>query len=294
MIKSAKRFEFAAFDIDDDTYVVGQAESEMAPDAPAELEAQSQQARSGDEPQPEPPPGFSEDDLNAARVQGYDEGYRAGEAAAKQQAAESRQHKLGLLGESIAAQIEALLHAEAERRAAAEADSIAIAHEIAKTILPAYAERYGLHEITKMIERHMAERVEEPRLAIRVADEMLDDVRNWTEPMAQRFGFEGKLVLLADPQLGPQDCLIEWADGGVERRLDATWQNIDESVAEATGAANGKNRDAAPQTTARAPYPNTAHASANQPQNLTSWPDMAATRVRADSAPSIPQDRTEL
>ncbi len=35
------------------------------------------------------------------------------------------------------------------------------------------------------------------------------------EQIAHRYGFEGRLVILAEPEIAHGDCRIEWADGGV-------------------------------------------------------------------------------
>ncbi len=44
--------------------------------------------------------------------------------------------------------------------------------------------------------------------------------------------YEGKVVILGDADLGPSDCRIEWADGGIERDVRALWEEIDHVLAE--------------------------------------------------------------
>ena len=44
-------------------------------------------------------------------------------------------------------------------------------------------------------------------------------------------GFDGRLVVLAEPGLKAGDCRIEWADGGMTRDRDATEAAIGEAVA---------------------------------------------------------------
>jgi len=43
-------------------------------------------------------------------------------------------------------------------------------------------------------------------------------------------GFEGRLILLAEPGMAPGDCRIEWADGGLVRDRAATEAAIGEAV----------------------------------------------------------------
>jgi len=44
-------------------------------------------------------------------------------------------------------------------------------------------------------------------------------------------GFEGRLVVLAEPDIALGDCRIEWADGGVKRDSAATQAAIADAVA---------------------------------------------------------------
>ena len=44
-------------------------------------------------------------------------------------------------------------------------------------------------------------------------------------------GLASRLVVLAEPEIAPGDCRIEWADGGITRDSAATEHAIDEAVA---------------------------------------------------------------
>ena len=44
-------------------------------------------------------------------------------------------------------------------------------------------------------------------------------------------GLASRLVVLAEPEIAPGDCRIEWADGGIRRESAATEQAIEEAVA---------------------------------------------------------------
>ena len=48
--------------------------------------------------------------------------------------------------------------------------------------------------------------------------------------MAKQSGFQGRLVILAEPDIATGDCRIEWADGGVVRERTATDAKISELV----------------------------------------------------------------
>ena len=48
--------------------------------------------------------------------------------------------------------------------------------------------------------------------------------------LAKQSGFEGRLVILAEPNIETGDCRIEWADGGVVLERAAIEAKIDELV----------------------------------------------------------------
>ena len=52
----------------------------------------------------------------------------------------------------------------------------------------------------------------------------------YLQRLAEERGYAGRLVLLPDPELGPDDCRIEWADGGVVRDRASIEGRINEAV----------------------------------------------------------------
>ena len=46
-------------------------------------------------------------------------------------------------------------------------------------------------------------------------------------------GFAGKLILIAEDNLGPSDCRVEWADGGAERLYERLFAQIEMEFAKA-------------------------------------------------------------
>jgi len=67
--------------------------------------------------------------------------------------------------------------------------------------------------------------------------------RDQIQEIAQQRGFEGRLVVLAEPDLAPGDCRIEWADGGRVRERAAIEATISELVARYIAARNTSSAD---------------------------------------------------
>lgn len=56
-----------------------------------------------------------------------------------------------------------------------------------------------------------------PHLVVRVHEGLVDEAETLVKRMARERGFEGRLVVLGEPDLALGDARIEWADGGVVR-----------------------------------------------------------------------------
>jgi flagellar assembly protein FliH len=69
-----------------------------------------------------------------------------------------------------------------------------------------------------------------PHLVIRINDSLYDGARERIEKLAKQSGFEGRLVILAEPDVPTGDCRIEWADGGIVLDRAAIDSKINELV----------------------------------------------------------------
>ncbi|GEP08686.1 FliH/SctL family protein [Methylobacterium gnaphalii] len=56
-----------------------------------------------------------------------------------------------------------------------------------------------------------------PHLVVRVNDAIVDEAETLMKRLARERGFEGRLVVLGEPELPEGDARIEWADGGIVR-----------------------------------------------------------------------------
>jgi flagellar assembly protein FliH len=74
-----------------------------------------------------------------------------------------------------------------------------------------------------------------PHVAIRLPDALIDGASTHLMKLAEERGYAGRLVLLPEPGLGPDDCRIEWADGGVVRDRAEIESRIAEAVARYLG-----------------------------------------------------------
>jgi flagellar assembly protein FliH len=55
----------------------------------------------------------------------------------------------------------------------------------------------------------------QPHVAVRVAPDLTDAAKEKLTSIARERGFEGRLIVLGEPEIPPGDVRIEWADGGI-------------------------------------------------------------------------------
>jgi flagellar assembly protein FliH len=65
---------------------------------------------------------------------------------------------------------------------------------------------------------------------VRINDSLYEAAHERIARLAKQSGFEGRLVILAEPDIETGDCRIEWADGGVVLERAAIEAKIDELV----------------------------------------------------------------
>lgn len=184
-----------------------------------------------------PKPIYTQEQLDAAREEGRQEGYAAGHQARLQE----QEAALAVLVSGIESAL-AKLMAESEtllKGHLVEARDLALA--VVRRLLPTWTARHGLEEIDSVITRAVADMGREPRLVIRVAESQFDAVQARLKSITEQQAYAGKIVLLGEALLGPSDCRVEWADGGVERDMQALWQKIDELVAASNSAVDSSS-----------------------------------------------------
>jgi flagellar assembly protein FliH len=76
----------------------------------------------------------------------------------------------------------------------------------------------------------------QPHVAVRVADGLLEAARERMQAIAREKGFEGRLIVMGEPDIAIGDVRIEWADGGIVRDRAAAELRMAEALAQAFAA----------------------------------------------------------
>lgn len=132
--------------------------------------------------------------------------------------------------DQIAQAAHALFSQQAQLEAGLKQEAVQLAYTIASKLSPALIKTKPLAEIESLIEDCMVTAHKEPRLVVRVADSMTESIGDRIEDMKAATNFPGDIVLIGEASFGPQDCRVEWPDGGSERRLAETQAEIENAV----------------------------------------------------------------
>lgn len=164
---------------------------------------------------------IAEAEARAAR-----EGYANGQAEAAAQSARRTAVALEEIGRALGAVNAGLGNV----RAHLESEAVGIAVAVARKLCAELMSKEPLAEVTALVADCLRHLSATPHLVVRINDALYDDARTGIETLAAQNGFQGRLVILSDPDIAGGDCKLEWADGGVTRDQAATNGKIDELV----------------------------------------------------------------
>ena len=111
-----------------------------------------------------------------------------------------------------------------------ERDAISLAFLVARRLCAHLIARSPLGEIVALVSECLGPLREAPHLVIRVAVKDVDALKKRMDPLIEEKGFEGRLVILGEPEVERGDCRIEWADGSILRDRKAIEKQIDQII----------------------------------------------------------------
>jgi flagellar assembly protein FliH len=162
----------------------------------------------------------------AAEARAYRDGYDAAQREAKVES----DRRMALALEEIRLAMQGILvrFAGVERRMETEAVDVAVA--AARKLCSQLIAAEPLGEITGLVSDCFSHLVSTPHLVVRINASLYEAAREKIERQAAQSGFQGRLVILAEPEIATGDCRIEWADGGVVLERTAIEAKINELV----------------------------------------------------------------
>jgi flagellar assembly protein FliH len=162
----------------------------------------------------------------SAEARAYRDGYEAAQREAK---AES-DRRMALALEEIGITIKGIATRFSGIETRMETEAVDVAVAVARKLCSELMAGEPLAEITALVSDCFSHLVSTPHLVVRINDSLYEAAREKIERQAAQSGFEGRLVILAEPEIATGDCRIEWADGGVVLERSAIEFKINELV----------------------------------------------------------------
>lgn len=161
-----------------------------------------------------------------AETRGFRAGHHAGRSEAEAEIGRRQAQALDDIARAIGAIAQHITGAEARMEAEAVDVAVAVARKLSAALMAAEP----LAETRALVSDCFRQLTSTPHLVVRINDQLYDAAHRDIERLARQSGFEGRLVILAEPDIAGGDCRIEWADGGVVLDRAATDAKIDELV----------------------------------------------------------------
>jgi flagellar assembly protein FliH len=177
--------------------------------------------------------------LKEAETSAYARGVDQGMATADERTAAAL--------DRIASALKGLDRSLAAVAARLDAEAVEVAVAVARKLAPALIAREPFVEIAALATDCFRHLVATPHVAVRVNDALHATAREKLDEIVRRCGLESRLVVLAEPDIAPGDCRIEWADGGISRDSAAVAAAIDQAVARYVDARRAEAAETLPE-----------------------------------------------
>lgn len=195
------------------------------------------------EPEPEPvemeappPPTFSEEELAQAKAhafkQGKQEGFRESEEGFTQQIHSA----CGV----IKAKLDTLLLNETLRGHTYQEEALNLVKGVLEKAYPSLTSKGGLDEVMRAVQEAVEENRDDAKLEVTVNTELHAPLENY---IASHPGHEGRIRLIADPEMAYGDCEIKWDQGGMVRDLEAFQKVLGKQLDQALAHESVKPQD---------------------------------------------------
>lgn len=182
---------------------------------------------------------FSQAELAAARLEGFDEGRAAGlaEAAAAREAAQTAS-EISALGVIVTAMADSRSEAAQAADVAAEALAKTLVAAM-QSVMPELIQRSALGEVGAMLNHVLPGLSREPAVRIEVPVAIADAILAALVPLEQEL--RDKISVVGVSELKAGDARVSWASGHAVRRPAEVWQAVMEALNVALGHSEAKD-----------------------------------------------------
>src|SRR4051812_2566422 len=136
-----------------------------------------------------------------------------GESSSQARATDALERTIAALTISVRAALD-VSHAQIDQ---VRDDAARLAMAMAKKIAPAALAALPAGDVEAALRQAMHQAIAEPRITLRAAPAVIEVLEPRLANTPHKKGYEGRVLLAADPAMTGSDCRIEWRGGGAER-----------------------------------------------------------------------------
>lgn len=154
-----------------------------------------------------------QDALADAERRGIDKGRAEGRAQAVAEHDAALARTMARLAEAAGT----MLARADEDRENFEREAVAFALALARKLAGDALARFPMDAIEQVARSSFEHLRGVPHLVVRVNEELVEQTETMMKKVARERGFEGRLVIMGEPDIAKGDARLEWADGGIVR-----------------------------------------------------------------------------
>jgi flagellar assembly protein FliH len=165
----------------------------------------------------------------AALQEAEQRGFAQGVAEGRRQGAAEADVQLAAVMRRLADGAGTLLSGLGARQAQIEEEALAFAVALGRKLAGKALAAQPLDAIADAAHASFEHLRGVPHLVVRVNAALVESVEAQVQRMSRDQGYEGRLVVIGEPDIAPGDARIEWADGGIVRdqsRIEAAVAQI--------------------------------------------------------------------
>lgn len=166
--------------------------------------------------------GYTQEEIDQLCSRAREAGIKAGQVRAVESVAQGLTDTTAAIREALASVHDLMeaVHAEAAELA------LAAARKLAGAALDACP----TPDVESALRNAMHQAIGEPRLVLSVSPKVAEELSPRVAQISHEAGFEGRVLVHAQPNLKRSDCRIEWRGGGAERIEEAVAKSLEELV----------------------------------------------------------------
>jgi flagellar assembly protein FliH len=174
----------------------------------------------------------------AAQEAARQQAFATGVAEGRRQAAAETERRLAEVMERLSAESSVRFAALDTAVGRVEDEALAYFDALARRLAGSALARQPLAAVADAAREAFQHLRGVPHLVARVGTALVEDVETLLKRSGREHGFEGRIIVIGDEELGPGDVRIEWADGGVARDRASFERALEAAVAASAGGSD--------------------------------------------------------